>query len=93
MTKLFKCGARVRLASFHGTLCSSEAVEPDEDFWKLIGREGEIFSEQLKVHSAFPDRGERALVKFDRDVAELGLVSHNEIANSLWVFTSDLELI
>ncbi len=93
MNQTFKFGTRVKLISFHGEIKPSEPVAAEEDFWSLVGGEGEVVSEKLKVHPAFSDKGERALVKFDQSLNDLGLENHNEIANSLWVFISDLEII
>ncbi len=93
MVQIFKVGARVKLTSFHGEIKSSEPVDEEEDFWVLVGQEGEVVDEQLRVHPAFPYKGERALVKFDRRLSDLGLVNHNDEANSLWIFISDLEVV
>jgi len=68
-------------------------VETAENFWVLVGQEGEVVSEQLKIHPAFQDKGERALIKFDQSLSDLYLANHNDEANSLWVFISDLEII
>lgn len=37
-------------------------------------------------------RGKRVLVKFSDDLRYVGLNSHNEIENSLWMFVEDLVL-
>ena len=68
-------------------------METAENFWVLVGQEGEVVSEQLKIHPAFQDKGERALIKFDQSLSDLYLANHNDEANSLWVFISDLEII
>lgn len=90
MKQIFELGSRVKLISFHGEKVSSEHVPQHENFWILVGRQGVILSETLKEHAAFPDKGKRALVKFDQNLDELGLANHNEVPNSLWVFVSDL---
>ncbi|MEJ2755023.1 MAG: hypothetical protein P8104_04105 [Gammaproteobacteria bacterium] len=93
MTQAFKFGTRVKLISFHGEVKSSEPVETAENFWVLVGQEGEVVSEQLKVHPAFQDKGKRAIIKFDQSLSGFGLANHNDEANSLWIFISDLEII
>ncbi len=93
MRQTFKFGTRVKLISFHGEIKSLEPVVAEEDFWSLVGREGEVVSKELKVHPAFTDKGERVLIKFDHSLNDLGLENHNEITNSLWVFISDLEVV
>jgi len=90
---LFGLGVRVKLNSFHGEKISPEPVGQDTDFCKLIGLEGVVVSKILRSHPAFRGKGERALVKFDQNLDELGLVSHNEVSNSLWVFVTDLDQI
>jgi len=90
---IFGLGVRVKLNLFHGEKVSPEPVGQDTDFWKLIGLEGVIISKSLKSHPAFRDKGKRALVRFDQNIDELGLVSHNEVSNSLWIFVTDLEQI
>lgn len=92
MKQMFKLGSRVKLISFYGTEVSSESVAPNENFWKLVGEQGVVVDENLKAHIAFPGKGKRALVKFDQSLDELGLLNHNEIPNSLWIFISDLAL-
>ena len=93
MTQTFKFGTRVKLVSFHGEVKASEPVEAEENFWILLGQEGEVVSEKLKLHPAFLAKGERALIKFDQSLSGLGLANHNDEANSLWIFISDLKAI
>jgi hypothetical protein len=92
MNHNFKLGAQVKLTSFHGEKLSSEPVAATEDFWQLVGATGEVVSDSVKGHPAFPDKGKRALIKFDRSLDDLGLPNHNDTPNSLWIFISDLEL-
>lgn len=91
MNRMFVLGDRVRLVSFHGEAMSPVPVEKEEDFWRLVGSEGEVVSDELKVHPAFPGKGGRVLVRFNIDLGGLGLPSHNSVRNSLWIFVSDLE--
>lgn len=91
MEHVFELGSRVKLVSFHGEEAPSYSVSSNENFWVLVGGQGEVVSDSLKLHAAFPKKGKRALVKFDQNLIDLGLISHNEIPNSLWIFISDLE--
>ncbi|MFC1626075.1 hypothetical protein ACFL19_00065 [Pseudomonadota bacterium] len=91
MSAEFSIGRRVVLVTFHGEPSSPTPVEVDDNYWNLIGEEGVIESEILKEHSAYPEKGKRALVKFDKDLSSLGLVNHNQTPNSLWIFISDLK--
>lgn len=93
MIQKFKFGVQVKLVSFHGKVVPSEPVETEENFWVLVGQKGEVVGEKLQAHPAFLDKGERALVRFDQSLSDLGLTNHNDEANSLWIFTSDLEII
>lgn len=91
MSSFFEIGSKVKLKTFHGL---KEAIDDEgENFWLLVGSTGEIVSENQKIHPAFPEKGVRALVKFDKNLEKLGLPCHNEIPNSLWIFVSDLESI
>ena len=89
----FEFGNKVKLISFHGTKMPAYPVEIKENFWRLVDSDGEIVSDKLKVHPAFRDKGKQALVKFDLTLEDLGLISHNSIPNSIWIFISDLKLI
>ncbi|TCV77551.1 hypothetical protein [Sulfurirhabdus autotrophica] len=91
MKQIIEFGSRVKLITFHGTEVSLEPVAPEENFWQLVGGQGVVVSEKFKAHSAFPDKGKRALVKFDHSLDELGLLNHNETPNSIWIFISDLK--
>lgn len=91
MMKSFNLGQQVKLKSFLGTIHAPESTVRSEDFWQLVGECGEIASDVLKIHPAFPDKGARVLVRFYINIDDLGLPNHNEINNSLWIFVSDLE--
>lgn len=93
MSEVFKIGTRVKLISFHGETKPAGPVEQGEDVWTLIGQDGEVVSDEVKQHPHYPDKGERALVRFDQSLTDQGLVNHNQVANSLWIFASDLEVI
>ena len=89
MKNYFKYGDKVILRSFHNTLHVPEDVDDTENYWKLIGSVGKIISNKKKSHPAFLNMGERVLVKFE-NIEKFGLICHNEIPNSLWIFLSDL---
>lgn len=89
----FELGNKVKLISFHGTKIPTEPVGIKENFWKIVDSDGEIISEKLKMHPSFREKGKQALVKFDLNLEDLGLISHNSIPNSIWIFISDLKLI
>ncbi|WP_397362421.1 DUF6678 family protein [Olleya sp. R77988] len=75
----------VRLKSFLGTLTSSEKVNENENYWKLIGETGRVIeNENIK--------NGRVLVLFKNNLNDYNLENHNQINNSLWLKKSDLEL-
>jgi len=89
---------RVRLKSFNGTTCKpiNQQIGDCDDYWKLIGFEGEIIADEQVYKKLFKPTGkQRVLVKFYCDIKDFGLASHNEMsnsnwANSLWILTDDL---
>lgn len=81
-----KPGKKVMLRSFNGLLAASEKVEPQYNYWKLIGSKALV--SQLSA-----DNNNRVLVTFDRDLVSLGLLCHNEIPNSLWILVNDLKFV
>lgn len=86
-----KHGDKVTLKSFHKTTQAPPDTADSENYWKLIGQTGLIISEEGKTHPAFPEMGERVLVKFDNAITDYGLNCHNEQdSNALWIFLSDL---
>jgi hypothetical protein len=76
---------KVRLKSFNGTLTAPKQTKPEENYWSLIGRSGEIVAPE--------NQNGRVLVKFDAPVKSFGLACHNEIESSLYILESDLEPI
>lgn len=78
-----KPGKKVVLKSYKGNLQAWENTDPRENYWLLIGSKAIVISS---------DR-EGALISFERDLHSLGLVSGNELANSLWVCISDLKFV
>ena len=76
---------RIQLTSFNGTTQAPPGCRPQENYWALIGHAGEIVGPR--------NRHARFLVKFDVQVASLGLECHNEVENSLLILESDLRLL
>ena len=79
-----KPGKRVVLKSFNGSLIAPQDVKPEENYWLLIGS---------KAIVEITNNTERVLIKFERDLSSLGLASHSEHPNSLWILISDLKFI
>ncbi len=79
-----KPGKRVVLKSFEGSLTAPQAVKPEENYWKLIGSKAVV---------EVANNTDQVLLKFERDLSSLGLVSNNEVPNTLWILISDLKFI
>lgn len=79
-----KPGKRVVLKSFKGSLIAPQDVKPEENYWQLVGSKAVV-----EVAS----NTDRVLLKFERDLSSLGLVSNNEVPNALWILISDLKFI
>jgi len=79
-----KPGKRVVLKSLKGSLIAPQDVKPEENYWQLIGS-------KAVVEAA--NNSERVLIKFERDLARLGLVNHNQVPNTLWILIGDLKFI
>jgi hypothetical protein len=79
-----KPGKRVVLKSFNGSLIAPDNVKLEENYWQLIGS---------KAIVEIANNTDRVLLKFERNLSSLGLVSHNEHPNSLWILISDLKFI
>ena len=82
-------GRKVALKTFNRTSVAPRGVDAGENYWRLIGRTGEIVEACSKEHGL---KG-RVLVKFHEDLAGFGLIAHNPIPNALWILASDLELL
>ncbi|MBB6560783.1 hypothetical protein HNP48_003459 [Acidovorax soli] len=78
-------GTCVVLQCFNGTTEGPQDRAPSDDYWRLIGSTGVV----LEPANA---QG-RVLVRFDEDVAALGLAGHNPVPNSLLIAASDLAAI
>jgi hypothetical protein len=79
-----KPGKRVVLKSFNGSLVAPQDINPEENYWQLIG---------CKAVVEVAKDTDRVLVKFERDLSGLGLANHNGMPNSLWILISDLKFI
>ena len=79
-----KPGKRVILKSFNGSLIRPNNVKLEENYWQLIGSKAVV-----EVNND----SDRVLIKFERDFSSIGLLSHNEAPNSLWVMISDLKFV
>jgi hypothetical protein len=88
MNEKYQIGSRVRLVSFNGRETPPNKIKFEENFWKLIGIDGEIIEN-------VPKKGiqkNRLLVKFDVTLDDLGIHNHNELPDSLWIAGTDLIL-
>ncbi|ASE51499.1 MULTISPECIES: hypothetical protein [Stenotrophomonas] len=83
-------GRKVLLATFLGSKHPPDDVRPSEDYWRLIGTNGTIVLEESQTSMARHQRGLRVLVQFPESIRGMGLVCHNEVPDSLWIFVSDL---
>jgi len=89
----FKIGDRVRLISFLGEDSSPPGVWPHENYWKLIGESGSVVNNVAPSSISKLDKQHRVLIQLNVDLSAIGLEAHNEIPNSLWIRTSDIEMI
>ncbi|OOQ59341.1 hypothetical protein [Mucilaginibacter pedocola] len=78
-------GVRVILKTFLGETTAPESTEPWNDYWKLLGEEGEVIGDEIY--------NQRVLVLFHTDLNIFKLANHNPVPNSLWILPSDLETI
>lgn len=91
--KNYITGDRVILISFQNQIQPPVGIADKENYWKLIGETGMIVQDEMKIHPAYKALGPRLLVKFDKDIQDIGLICHSPIANTLWIFMSDLQSI
>ena len=87
---MIKIGDRVKVISFFDTKEPNENVEDLENYWNLINSVGTVVDIRSH-HPYYTEKGPQALVKLDRDLKELNLVSHNNPTNTLWFFMNDLK--
>jgi hypothetical protein len=78
--------AIVLLGKFNGCKSAPLDVDEGENFWKLIGKRGQILSTSPPKYIG----SDRVLVKFEDNLDELDLPNHNETPNTLWIKVSDL---
>jgi hypothetical protein len=76
---------RVVLRSFNASPTAPRGCRPDENYWKLIGELGCV----VETSNA----RQRVLVRFDKSVADHGLVCHNRMPNSLYILEADLRVV
>ncbi|MCF8278245.1 MAG: hypothetical protein K9J17_16070 [Flavobacteriales bacterium] len=76
---------RVRLKSFLGTQSSPTSVDENENYWKLVGKTGEVLDSEVGA--------DKVLVQFDDNLDDFGLENHNAIKNSLMINKSDLQFL
>jgi hypothetical protein len=82
-------GDRVELCLFNSSLEPPTGTKPSDNYWRLIDACGIVL--QTSTESGI--QSDRVLVRFDVDVAALGLACHNPLPNSLWIKRSDLRRI
>ena len=80
----------VTLKSFHGSMQPPPGTDDSENYWKLIGLSGVVIDTK-PGHPAFPQFGERALVRFEHNLKDYDVHCHNPAENSLWIFVLDLD--
>ena len=73
-----------------GSLNPVDQIDPQYDYWRLIGLDGVVLTDEKKKHPFYPNLGNRVLVAFQISLAEMGLLSHNKTPNSLWIHILDL---
>ena len=78
---------KVKLKSFLGKNSNNSDLDERENYWKLIGKTGNILETKNENFE------NRVLVLFDDNLDELNVFNHNPIKNSLWILTTDLEII
>ncbi len=73
------------LKTFNGEKKAPNNCNPQENYWKLIGKKGKVV--EWKTSQS------RALVQFDAPLRNYGLHCHNEFPNSLLIQLSDVEIV
>lgn len=80
---MYQINDRVTLKTFLG-VCRPKNLDCDEEnYWLLIGKHGVI----LDVN----EREKQVLIRFDDNLDDIGLINHNKVKNSLWIYKSDIE--
>ncbi len=84
-------GSKVKLITFEGITTAPNGCAPENNYWKLIGKEGRVVLDPFKCCKDDRYRDERKLwVSFDVSLESLGLSAHQKKQNSLWLFVTDL---
>lgn len=92
-TKLIQEGTIVRLCSFNGTSAAPAKVEESENYWRLVGSRGRIVRSPTEEHLyASFSMVRKYLIQFETNLRDIGLVSHNEVVNALWINQSDFKV-
>lgn len=86
MTKKNLVGQTVKLVTFNGSKIAPADVDPDQNFWKLVGSEGRVSSVDPPKYIG----ADRILVVFDLELDSLDLPNHNNPKNALWIKKQDL---
>ncbi|MEZ9394187.1 hypothetical protein AB4222_20000 [Vibrio splendidus] len=84
---------KVRIISFHGLKKEKKHEAELGTYWDLIDLCGTIVSPKPRIHPAYPEKGYQVLVQFDTQLSSIGIDSHNDAPNSLWIFESDLKVL
>ena len=71
-----------------GTDKPDNDIEDEFNYWKLIGMKGIVIG-QRDEHPFYKDKGEQILIQFDKNIKKMGLHTHNNAPNSLWIFKND----
>jgi hypothetical protein len=89
-----KIGDKVVLKSFNGRCQNKTSTPSQENYWILIGETGTIQMDpsEKSLYASFSKK-RRVLVKFDKDLNNLGLIAHNNVQNALWILISDIEIL
>ncbi len=82
---MYQINDRVILETFLGDVKQSDIdIDSDkENYSLLIGRCGVI----LDIN----EKDKQVLILFDESLDDLGLINHNDIKNSLWIYKSDIK--
>ena len=80
---MYQINDRVVLETFLGDIKSSNLDYDNENYSLLIGKHGVI----LDINKT----DKQVLILFDDSLDDLGLINHNEIKNSLWIYESDIK--
>ncbi len=80
---MYQINDRVILETFLGDVKQSDIDSDNENYFLLIGKCGVI----LEIN----EKDKQVLILFDESLDDLGLINHNDIKNSLWIYKSDIK--